>query len=294
MDEQDQANGLRKSAQRCAPTILSVTGGKGGVGKTSVSLNLGVALAQQGHKVMIFDADLGLANVDVMLGIQTTRNLSHVLAEQCELADIVVEGPFGVQIIPAASGTQGMVTLSSAQYSRLIYGFQALNQDIDFLIVDTAAGISDMVLSFARTSQEVLVVLCDEPTSITDAYALIKLLNREHGVQRFQILPNMVLSYREGRSLFQKLTRVTKRFLNAELSLLACVPRDDHLRQAIRQQQVVVAGYPSAPSSLAFSALAKKVAAWPCALSDGKNVSDVMEKALQHQTILENEEASLE
>ena len=189
---------------------------------------------------MILDGDLGLANIDVMLGLRTNKNLSHVLAGQCSLQDIVVEGPYGIKIIPASSGTQSMAELSPEQHVCLIRAFSGLSDELDVLLVDTAAGISDMVLSFSRSAQDVMIVLCDEPSSITDAYALMKILNREHDIRRFKIVANMVRSYREGRDLYLKLTRVTDKFLNANLELVACIPLDDRVRQALKQQRLVI------------------------------------------------------
>ena len=193
----DQASGLRKMNQSKMIKVIAITGGKGGVGKTNVSLNMAVALAEQGKKVMVLDADLGLANVDVMLGLRAERNLSHVLSGECELDDVIIHGPKGIFIIPATSGSQSMVELSPAQHAGLIRAFSEMRTEFDILIVDTAAGISDMVLSFSRAAQDVVAVVCDEPASITDAYALIKLLSREHGVFRIKVVANMVRNLRE-------------------------------------------------------------------------------------------------
>ncbi len=262
---QDQASGLRKMAQNKEKMVkvIAVTGGKGGVGKTNVSINTATALAAQGQKVLVLDADLGLANVDVLLGLRVQRNLSHVLAGECTLEEVLVKGPQGIYIVPAASGTQNMVELSPSQHAALIQSFSALENQFDVLIVDTAAGISDMVLSFARASQEVMVVVCDEPTSITDAYALIKLLSREHGVFRFRIVANMVRSLREGMELYAKLSKVTDRFLDVALELVATIPYDENVRKAVRQQKVVVEAFPRTPAAIAYQGLANKIQTWP-------------------------------
>ncbi|MGC7906721.1 MinD/ParA family protein [Vibrio anguillarum] len=258
----DQASGLRRLTQPSLTKVISVTGGKGGVGKSHVTLGMAICMARQGKKVMVLDADLGLANVDV-IGIRPKRNLGHVLAGECELKDAIVEGPFGIRIIPATSGTQSMTELSHAQHVGLIRAFGSLEDEMDILLIDTAAGISDMVVSFCRAAQDVVIVVCDEPTSITDAYALIKLLSREHQVQRFKIVANMVRSYREGRELFAKLTLVTERFLNVSLELVACIPLDDKVRQAVKKQKIVVDAFPRSPAALAISSLASKALTWP-------------------------------
>jgi len=174
--------------------VIAVTGGKGGVGKTNVSVNLALALADLGRRVMLMDADLGLANVDVLLGLSAKRTLEDVISGECELRDVLLQGPGGIRIVPAASGIQSMVQLSPMQHAGLIQAFSDISDNLDVLIIDTAAGIGDGVVSFVRAAQEVLVVVCDEPTSITDAYALIKLLNRDHGMNRFRVLANMATS----------------------------------------------------------------------------------------------------
>lgn len=252
----DQAQGLRNMTSGNnndhGIKVITVTGGKGGVGKSNVSLNLAVSLCQQGKKVLLLDADLGLANIDVMLGLRVTRNLSHVISGECTLDEVIVEGPHGLKIIPATSGTQAMVELTPAQHVGLIRAFSEMKTEIDVLIVDTAAGISDMVLAFARAAQDVLVVVCDEPTSVTDAYALMKILNTEYGVYKFKIIANMVTSLKQGRDLFAKLTKVTDRFLDASLELVSCVPMDNNIRMAVRKRQVIVDAFPKSPASLAL------------------------------------------
>ncbi len=189
-------------------------------------------------------------------------------------------------IIPATSGTQSMVELSASEHAGLIRAFSELKTPIDILLVDTAAGISDMVMSFARAAQDVMVVVCDEPTSITDAYALIKLLSREYGVFRFRIVANMVRSLREGQDLFTKLTRVTDRFLDASLELVACVPYDNNVRQAVKKQKVVVDAFPKSPASLAFRALANKVATWPIPNQPGGHLEFFIENLLQPKKVV--------
>ncbi|WP_432453608.1 MULTISPECIES: MinD/ParA family protein [unclassified Agarivorans] len=277
----DQASGLRMMQQKNNVKVIAVTGGKGGVGKTNVTLNMGIAMAGQGKRVMVLDADLGLANVDVLLGLRVTKNLSHVLSGECTLDEVLVEGPNGILIAPATSGTQSMVELSPAEHAGLIRAFSSMKTPIDVLLVDTAAGISDMVLSFAKASQDILVVVCDEPTSITDAYALIKLLSNNHGVYKFKVVANMVRSLREGQELFTKLTRVTERFLDATLELVSCIPYDNNVRLAVRKQRVVVEAYPKSPASLAFRSLASKAATWPIPEQAGGHLEFFIENLLE-------------
>ena len=244
--------------------VFAVASGKGGVGKTNVSVNLATSFAQMGRKVMIMDADLGLANVDVMLGLQPRLNLSHVIKGECTLEEIILDAPGGIKVIPASSGIQNMAELTPAEHAGLIRAFSELNTDLDILIVDTAAGISDGVVSFSKAAQELIVVVCDEPASITDAYALIKLLNRDHGMRRFRVLANMAHSEKEGRELFAKLVKVTDRFLDeVVLDFLGSVPYDENLRKAVKKQRPVVDVFPGTKASLAFKEIAKRADKWP-------------------------------
>ncbi|MFP4079555.1 MAG: MinD/ParA family protein [Ectothiorhodospira sp.] len=246
--------------------VIAVSSGKGGVGKTNVSVNLSTALSRAGRNVMLMDADLGLANVDVLLGLQPRLNLSHVLEGECGLDEVIIEGPDGISIVPAASGIARMAELEPAQHVGIIRAFSELNSPLDVLVVDTAAGLHDSVTSFCRAAQEVLVVVCDEPASITDAYALIKVLYRDHGIRRFRILANMVRNEQEdeGRSLFRKLTAVCERFLDdVLLDYLGSIPHDDYLRKAVQRRRSVVEAFPSSPSARAFGALGRRIDQWP-------------------------------
>ncbi len=275
---EDQASSLRKMNKSKLIKVMAVTGGKGGVGKTNVSLNLAISLAKQGKRVLVLDADLGLANVDVLLGLRVDKNLSHVLRGECTLDDILVTGPHGVKIAPATSGSKSMAELGQTEHAGLIRAFSELRTEIDVLIIDTAAGISDMVMSFSRAAQDVLVVVCDEPTSLTDAYALIKILNREHGVFKFKIVANMVRSEREGKELFSKLSKVTGRFLDVALELVGVVPFDENIRKSVRKQAAIVDAYPSSPAALAITSLAQKSMTWPIPAQPGGHLEFFIEQ----------------
>lgn len=281
--DDDQAYGLRKMNKQKVK-VISVTGGKGGVGKTNISLNLAMSLAQLGKKVLVLDADLGLANCDVMLGLRVEKNLSHVLSGEAELDDVIISGPFGIKIIPATSGSQNMTELTPAEHAGLIRAFSELKTPVDVLLVDTAAGISDMVLSFSRASQDIIVVVCDEPSSITDAYALMKILNRDHGVSKFRIVANMARSVREGQELFEKLTRVTDRFLDVNLELVATIPYDENVRRAARKQKAFVEAYPNSPASIAVKSLALKAGKWPVPENASGHLEFFLEQLVQTET----------
>ena len=258
--------------------VIAVTGGKGGVGKSNVSVNLSIALSQLGHRVMLLDADLGLANVDIMLGLKTKYNLANVLDGECELKDIVVQGPHGLQIVPASSGTKSMAELSSIQHAGIIQAFSDIGHDIDYLIIDTAAGITDMVLNFVQAAQDVLAVVCDEPTSITDVYALMKVLNKEHNIVRFHVLANMVKTSQEGRELFATLSSVCNRFLDVTLNYLGSVPFDDNVRKAVKKQKPLVDAFPRSPASIAIKSLSKKVQQWPVPRDASGQIEFFMER----------------
>ncbi len=243
--------------------VVAVTGGKGGVGKTNVSVNLGVAMSRLGRRVTLLDADLGLANVDVLLGLKPRRTLKDVMDGSCALADVLVDGPLGLKIVPAASGLQEMVHLGPQQHAGLISAFSDIAHHMDVLLIDTAAGISDDVVSFLCAAQEILIVVCNEPTSITDAYALIKVLNQRYGIERVRVVSNMVRSDEDGDAVFTKLQTVTERFLDVQLMHAGSLPFDDHLRRAVRKQKAVVELYPTSKISRALLGLAETVDSWP-------------------------------
>lgn len=258
----DQAAGLRLLRPAKPVQVIAITSGKGGVGKTSVSVNLATAMAMSGKQVMLLDGDLGMANVDVMLGLQPSCNLWHVLEGQCSLDDTILEGPAGLMVVPASSGRKNMAELTRAENAGLVRAFSELSRPLDVLIVDTAAGIADSVITFTQASQEVIVVICNDPASLTDAYALIKVLNRDHGVERVQVLANMVQNLTEAKEVYENLRRVAERFLDVTLNFMGFVPQDEWLRRAVRRQQAVVQAYPNSAAALAFMQLAKKAEAW--------------------------------
>lgn len=277
----DQASGLRRITQYRPVRVIAVTGGKGGVGKTNVSVNLSAALAASGRKVMLLDADLALANVDVLLGLRTHYNLSHVLSGERTLEEVIIEGPSGMRIVPASSGITKMSELSSVEHAGLIRAFSELGQDIDVLMIDTAAGISNCVTAYTCAAQEVIVVVCDEPASITDAYALIKVLNRDHGVFRFRILANMVHNVQEGRDLFSKLMKVADRFLDVTLDYMGFIPYDEYVRKAVQRQKCVIEAYPRSKAAVAFKNLANKADNWPVPTVAGGHLEFFVERLVQ-------------
>jgi flagellar biosynthesis protein FlhG len=243
--------------------VIAVSGGKGGVGKTNVAINLSVALAEAGKRVVILDADFGLANIDVLLGLHSTKTIEDVLAGDCSLQEVMLTGPAGIKIIPASSGTRRLTMLSSLEHAGLIRAFSDIAEQLDVLIVDTAAGISDSVVNFVSAAHEVLLVVCNEPSSITDAYAMIKLLNRDFDRSRFRIVANMVADDTEGRQLFDALNNVCRQFIDVALVYAGAIPFDQQLRDAVRQRRPVILNAPSSRSARALRELGEKLLAWP-------------------------------
>lgn len=259
----DQASGLRRMTEKKPVQVITVTGGKGGVGKTNIAANLSVAMANRGKKVLVMDADLGLANMDIILGVEAKYNLSHVISGEKNINEIIIEGPSGIRIIPAASGVQKMSEMGYREYVGIIHEFSNINYSPDVLVIDSAAGIASDVIAFSRASHDVIIVVCDEPASITDAYALIKILDREHGVKKFRVMANMVKTHADGRNLFNKLMKVTDRFLDVALDYVGAVPYDEYLKKAIQKQKPVVNLYPRSPVSMALSKYVEKTSKWP-------------------------------
>ena len=265
--------------------VVAVTGGKGGVGKTNLSVNLSIALANLRRRVVLMDADLGLANVDVLLGLQAKHNLADVLDGSYTLKDVLLNGPGGIKVVPASSGVQQMASLSSQEHASLIHAFSELSDQMDVLVVDTAAGISDTVVSFVKASQEVIVVVCDEPSSITDAYALIKLLNVEHGLFRFRVVANMTRTAPEGMNLFNKLNTVCDRFLDVSLQYVGHVPFDENVRKAVQKRTPIIEFSPRSKAANAIKVIAQKVDEWPVQSGPRGHLEFFIERLLQTSNV---------
>lgn len=275
-----QAAGIRAALRPDPVQVIAVTGGKGGVGKTCVAVNLAAALAAQHRRVLLLDGDLGLANADVQLGVTPRHTLEHVLDGRCTLEEAVIDTPAGFRLIPAASGVARLASLTTAEHLGLVQAFSHLTLGLDTLIVDTAAGIADSVRQFCQAAQHVLVVVNDEPASLTDAYALIKVLHRTHGLGRFHVLANRTPAGASGEMLFRKLERVTDRFLDVVLEYAGEIPEDSFVRSAVRTQRCVVGAYPSCAASRAFTRLATRATRWGAAHSPRGNIEFFIERLL--------------
>jgi flagellar biosynthesis protein FlhG len=243
--------------------VFSVTSGKGGVGKTNIAVNLACQLSSLGKRVVLLDADLGLANVDVLLGLAPKLNLFHLFNEEAELRHVLMETPYGFRILPASSGVSEMANLSTGQKLDLLDAMDYLESEVDYLIVDTGAGIHDIVLYFNLAAQERLVVLTPEPTSLTDAYALIKVLKNRHDVNRFRILVNQVKEPAMAKEMYRKLHMACDQFLGGvSLDLTGVVPFDPQVRRSVIKQQPFSHLFPSCPASQSLAQAAQKISAW--------------------------------
>jgi flagellar biosynthesis protein FlhG len=239
--------------------VLSFTSGKGGVGKTNMVVNLAYALCRLGMRVMIFDADLGLANVDVLLGLTPRFTIQHVLSGQKTLDEVLLTGPGGILILPATSGVQEMAHLTEGQRLQLLAELDALEAKVDVLLVDTGAGISTNVVYFNMAAQDIVVVVTPEPTSMTDAYALMKVMSTKYAEKYFKILMNAVSSEAEAQEVFRRLSMVAERFLNVSLDYLGFVVFDASFSQAVRQQKPLLELYPTSLAADCFRTLARRV-----------------------------------
>ncbi|MBT8085198.1 MAG: P-loop NTPase [Woeseia sp.] len=280
-----QEESARYVSRKRPVQVVAVSSGKGGVGKTNVAANLGVALANLKRNVLLLDADLGLANVDVLLGLQPRFNLAHVITGESDLAGTIIDGPCGLKIVPATSGNYLMTDVAPVAQAAIVHAFSTLEDTPDVLIVDTAAGISENVARFVQAAQQAVIVVCDEPSSITDAYALIKVFSRHYDISRFQILTNQTSNASHGQQLFTKLRKVTDQYLEVALRHIGNVPHDDYLRRAVQQQRAVVEAYPSSDSGLAFTRIAQKLAEFPATTGPTGGIEFFFEQLLHVDTV---------
>lgn len=244
-------------AARHVPYTLAVTSGKGGVGKTLVSVNLATQFANMGLRVLVLDADLGLANLDVVLGLTPEYTIQDVLDGSKTLQEVAIPGPMGITLLPAASGVAELSNLSESQRMMLLDHMDHWNADFDVVVVDTGAGISPNVRYFILAVEQILVVATPDPASITDAYALMKVMYLNHRISRFTLLVNQVRNEREALEVYRTVQRVADRFLNIGLDYAGFVPVDPYVTRAVRQQRTLLELYPTAPSVSAFAKISQ-------------------------------------
>jgi len=266
----DQAQNLRNiikagSTKEVLSRVITVTSGKGGVGKSNLAINLAISLSRLGKKVVVLDADFGLANIEVMLGIRPQYNLSDLMFRGKSLSEIITEGPENVGFISGGSGIREMTNLTKEQLINLSSRLSELDRQTDVVIIDTGAGISGNVMEFVVLSGEVLLIATPEPTSITDAYALLKTLNyqpeftREHC--HIKLIANKVSNEKDGKELFEKLSVVADKFLNISLEYMGAVPSDNNMNKAVMKQQPLSVAYPNSQAARAIDDMARILAA---------------------------------
>jgi flagellar biosynthesis protein FlhG len=239
--------------------VIAITSGKGGVGKTNIAANFAYIFSKMGKKVLLLDADTGLANIDVILGITAKYSLFHVLHGEKTLSEVTVQGPGGIKILPAASGIQEMAELSRGQKLTLLEELDGLNESPDFMFIDTAAGIAGNVMYFNMVAKEIIVVVSPEPTSLTDAYALIKLLYQGYAAKRFMLLVNMVTGSNEAKGIYRRLSNATDHFLGLSIGYLGYILCDKAVHEAVKQQNMLVELFPYSKASKCLFAVAEKL-----------------------------------
>jgi flagellar biosynthesis protein FlhG len=272
-------------ASRGPVQVIAVTGGKGGTGKTNIAVNLAQALANEGQTTLLLDADLSMANIDVMLGLTATHTLSDVLNGHCALEDIVIDLGNKLQVIPAASGIKQLADMKQQACAGLVRAFSDLKHPIDFLVVDTATGISECVASFCRAATEILVVVCNEPASIRDSVSQISLFSSEYGVNRFRILANRVESANEAQELFKTIISRFNDNHRPQISYAGFIPNDDHLGKAVSQHKVLVNAYPRSRAAMALKNLAGRVIDWPQPGYAGGHIEFFVERLVGNENI---------
>ena len=241
------------------PQVIGVASGKGGAGKTTVSINLAVALAMRGHKVMLLDADLGMANAQIALGAFAPFNISHVLNGEKTLDEVLLTTKQGIRLVPGASGLRDIAALDTSQIASMVRAFDALQEPVDYLLVDVAAGIAPAVLDFMAACQRRFVVVCDQPSSIADAYGLIKVMATEQSLDEIYLIPNMVGNAQEGRQLHRRLNDVCNRFLGVSVRFLQSIEADELVLQSLRKYQSVLEFAPGSAAARDFRALADAI-----------------------------------
>lgn len=244
-----------------APRVIAVASGKGGVGKSNIVANLGVAMAQLGHRVLLIDADLGLANLDILLGLSPQYTIQDFFSLRQSLSQVIMEGPVGLKVLPAYSGLPELADLEDSQKVLLLNELDYYSENLDLVLIDTGAGISRNVMFFNLAAQERILVANNQPTSLTDVYALIKVLATRHKQTRFKLIVNGLIRPREGEAVYRTLVRVAERFLDQEVSLeyLGFIPFDETVSKAVMRQQPVLTLYPEAPASKSFVRIARRL-----------------------------------
>lgn len=272
-----ESNHISNRTEANSVRSLSFTSGKGGVGKTNIVVNLAIQLAQMGKRVFVIDADLGLANIDIMLNLAPQFTIEDVLAGTRNINDIIMEGPLGIDILPSSSGISEMQTLTAEQQMSMLKELSGLQTQYDYILIDTGAGIAPNVLRFNAAVDEVCVVTNTEPTSITDAYALMKIMSSKYHVNTFSLIVNES-NLQQARSVFARLVTVLNRFLTVNLELIGFIPRDLNFVKAVKQQKPLSLLAPKSATVKSFSALANQIDRYP-----GTSIDTEAKETLWHR-----------
>ena len=248
-------------AEKRTVRTIAIASGKGGVGKTNITANLAIGFSRLDKKVLILDADLGLSNIDVILNLATKYNIKHLFNGEKKLKDLIIEGPSGIKVLPASSGIQELTELDEFQRLRIIEEFDSYDDEVDYLLIDTSSGISANVAFFCMAAQEIIVVTSAEPTAMTDAYALIKVLFTKYQEKNFKVLVNNVKDEKEATEVYRRLSTAAEKFLSISLDYLGYVPYDPLLQRAVRQQKALIEIYPDSEAARSLMKIAEKLSA---------------------------------
>ena len=280
----DQAEGLRRLLAQDVVRIVTIASGRNGVGKTTAVLNLAVALARRGRYVLVLDENSGKNNLSHRLGLDPQHDLLHVLRGEKSLEQIILQGPEGIGIVPAAQGVKALAGLDSGSGERLVGSFRQLPQPVDVVLMDAVAGIERNVLSLSLAAQEVVVVVSGQPASITDAYSLIKVLSQDYAKHKFRILINN-MSEEAAQAIFSNMAKAAGRFLDVSLDFMGCIPFDEKLNHSARLHRPVVDAFPAAPSAVAFRQLVETLEQWPYPTADNGRLDVYMQRLIQSSRI---------
>jgi len=250
---------IRAAAPAVAPTVIAITSGKGGVGKTNLSVNLAIALGKRGARTLAIDADLGLANMDIVMGVAPTFTTAELVRGEVDIEDVLVQGPENVWLLPGASGQYDLATLDDRGRQTLFSAVDSLDDRFDCVVVDTGAGVGSNAIGFASAAKDIVVVVTPEPTSVADAYGVIKVLSTRCGVRRLRVVANMTQSAAEGERVYQRINSLAERFLDVVLDYVGHIPRDPMIQRAVVRGEPFSLMYPDAPASRAVASLAGKL-----------------------------------
>lgn len=278
---QDQAEGLRRLLARDSVRVVTLTSGRTGVGKSNIVANLAAALAKRGRHVLVLDEQQGKGSVESLFGLSARYDLMHVIRREKTLEEVVTSGPEGVHIVAAGEGLQVLAGLGQDDQDWLVQSFRQLSQSVDVVLVDAVAGIASNVLPLTLASQEIVIVVSRHASSITDAYALIKVLNQRFAIRRFHIVVSKVHDEAEARTLYRKMAEVAGRFLEISLDFMGYVPQDEKLKQAGRIFRPVIDAFPTAASSAAVRGLAEALEQWPYPTGDSGRLESFMQRLIQ-------------